>query len=222
MSFETLLKQTGIPERVETFSIEGTFPPDTYDTPFEGALEQMQKHNKKLKQLEYGEDVQRLLVKLAKTDRYPMIYCGGSLGRIAQFSAWDRLEWYDDRKVFVGMSLSLPSGRTYLHRMRQAQADLRALTHTRREALDGLELGLKNAYEQLETGRKRLDSTRALVALADKGYEISRKAYEVGSITLLDFQKSEFDLKSARLAFQAAQFEVHSTIVDIQALMGTL
>ena len=159
-------------------------------------------------------------MKLARTDIYPMVYCGGSLGKIAQFNAGDRLEWQDDRKIFVGMSLSLSGGRTHLHKVRQAQADLRSLMHTRKEALDGLELGLKNAYEQLETSRGRWRSTQALIALAQKGYEISKRAYEVGSITLLDLHKSELDLKTARLAFQAAQFDVHSTVVDIRTLIG--
>ena len=220
MTFETLLKQTGISETVETFSIEDAFPSEAYVLPLEEALDQMRRHNKTLEQLERGENVQKLLVRLAKTDVYPMIYCGGSLGKIGQFNALDNIAWYNDRKVFVGMSLSVSSGRIHLHKMRQAQADLRSFGHTKNQVLDGLELGLKNAYEQLETSRRRLDSMGSLVALAEKGYEVSKKAYEVGAIALWDFQKSALDLKSSRLAFQAAQFDFHSTVVDIEALIG--
>ena len=220
MTFETLIKQTGLSETVETFSIGGAFPSEAYVLPLEEALVQMRRHNKTLEQLDRGENVQELLVRLAKTDVYPMIYCGGSLGKIGQFNALDNIAWYNDRKVFVGMSLSVSSGRIHLHKMRQAQADLRSFGHTKNQVLDGLELGLKNAYEQLETHRKRLDSMGSLVALAEKGYEVSKKAYEVGAIALWDFQKSALDLKSSRLAFQAAQFDFHSTVVDIKALIG--
>ena len=220
MAFEALLKQSGISESVETFSIEGAFPAEAYSIPPDDALAQMQQYNKQLKQLHYGEKVQELLVRLAKTDVYPMIYCGGSLGKIAQFNALNNMDWYDDRKVFIGMSLSFSSGRVHLYKVQQANADLRAFRHTKKQALDGLELGLKNAYEQLETTRKRLGSMYSLVALAEKGYHISKKAYQVGSITLLDFQKSELDLKSSRLALQATQFDFHSTVVDMKALMG--
>ncbi len=220
MAFEALIKQTGLSESVDTFSIRGEFPSDDYYAAFEDALVQMQQQNKKLEQLYYGEEVQKLLVRLAKTDVYPMIYCGGSLGKITQFNSGDKLEWYNDRSVFIGMSLNFSGGLTHLHKVEQARADLRSFGHTKSQVLDGLELSLKNTYEQLETSRERLDSTRSLVDLAEKGYEISRKAYEVGSITLLDFQKRELEVRSARLAFQAAQFDVHSTIVDIQVLVG--
>jgi outer membrane protein TolC len=78
----------------------------------------------------------------------------------------------------------------------------------------------RSVWEDLETSRKRLDQARAVGALAEKAYTISKKAYELGGITLLEFQNSEQQVNNARLALNAAQFGFHSAVVDMRLLMG--
>ena len=55
-----------------------------------------------------------------------------------------------------------------------------------------------------------------------QGLEIAKKAYEVGSKTLLDVQNAEHQLNSAKVAFNAAQYNYHIAIINLKLLMSDL
>jgi outer membrane protein TolC len=222
-SYEALIKQSGVQEKVQDFSVEGGFPEgDDYHITLEEALAKLHRNSKQIGQLKGGEDVQRFLVRLEKTNYLPMVYCGGSLAKFGMFNDLNDIEWYDDQKVFVGLTVNLSSGGTRLNKLRQAQSDYRRFVLTREQTVDGLEIAVRNASEKLETSRAQLASARALVAMAERAYGLSKKAYEIGSMTLLELQQREIDLKNARMALNAAQFGFHSSVIDLKLLMGDL
>lgn len=222
MAFETIIKMTGIDDNIDEMELEGNFPESEYTVGLDNAISAMYEKNRQLSQLKSAEEVQELLVKISKSDYLPMVYCGGSLGKITMFDFDDRVNWQDDQKVFLGMSMNLFSGLKRFNKVRQAQSDLRSFEQTKTQAEDGLELATRKAWEDMETAHKKLKQTEVILSLAEKGYNISKKAYEVGSQTFLDFQRAELDFNGARVALNAAKFAYHSAIVDLKVLMGEL
>ncbi|MBD3393272.1 MAG: hypothetical protein GF418_14200 [Chitinivibrionales bacterium] len=220
VTFDALIKASGVMDNIESMQLEGDFPEDDYRIELEEALSRTRTGNKKLVQLQSGQEIQEQLVRLAKTDYLPMVYCGASVSKISQFDEFSDIQWYDDQKVFAGLTLNLFSGLKRTHKLRQARADQRSFEQTRQQATEGLELATRSAWENVETSREKLTQTKAVLSLARKGYDISKKAYEVGQITLLDFQKSELELNGAKMALNAAKFAFHSAVLDLKVLMG--
>ena len=222
MALEALILETDLEETVGSFFPVGELPSADYTITLEEALSKMERDNRQLHQLRGGEELRELAVKLTKSNFLPLVYCGGSIGKYARFDAGEKPEWFDDRKVFIGMSLNLFNGGMKVQNVRQARADHNSFRHSMELAEDGLELAVRNACETLETSRGTLVSTRSLLRLAEKGYDVARRSYEVGLSTLLDLEKAEFELKSARMAVNAAQHDFLRTVVNMKRLTYSL
>ena len=67
---------------------------------------------------------------------------------------------------------------------------------------------------------RRSASERLHGVFSEKAYSVSKKAYELGGITLLDFQDSEHKVNGARIAHNAALFEFYNAVVDMRLLLG--
>ena len=67
---------------------------------------------------------------------------------------------------------------------------------------------------------EKLAQSKSLLALAEKAYNVSKKAYELGGITRLEFQDSEHKVNGARIAHNAALFEFYNAEIDMRLLMG--
>ncbi len=224
-AYDAMIKMAGLTESVEEFSVAGEFPNGDYEITLEEAYEKLHEDNKVIGQLTGGERVQEQLVKLQWTDYFPLVYCGTSVGRYLIFDDVSEIDWDDgqnDIRLFVGAELTLFSGLKRLRKIRQAKEDLHSFRLTKEQTVDGLELGVRDAWERVQIGREQLNSARALVALAEKGYALAKKSYEVGQITLTEMQQRELDLNGARIALNAAQFEFHSAVLDLQLLMGAV
>ncbi len=223
MAYAALIKKAGIDETVGAIRLAGDLPRATPEIGLQQAIELATRNNYQLKELESIATIQRKSVRMARTDYLPMVYGGVSVGKIAQFNDFGKLDndaLQSDQKVFVGASWTIFSGLKRHQRIVQARADVRAFAETKAAAEDGVKLGVRNAWETMESARLKLVQTRDLVRLARKGYQISKRAYDVGARTLLEFQKAEQDLSGALLAENAARLSFHSARLDLEALIG--
>lgn len=221
MALDAIIKATGIPEQVDSVVLEGDFPDEDYHIDLHEAIERVQSENKKVIQLNVTREIQKLMVKIAKSEYLPLVYCGGSVSKITQFNKDEHIEWQDDQRLYIGLTYTLFNGTQREQKIKQAKADARSIEQTRELAIEKFELAARKTWEDLETSRKKLEQARSLCTLAEKAYNVSKKAYEMGGITLLDFQDSEQKLNSARMALNAAQFTFHSAVVDMRVLMGS-
>lgn len=226
VALEALSKQAGIAQSADSFSVAGEYPREEYEIALSDAIGRMLQGNKSIGQLESGETVQKLLVKLSKTDFLPMVYCGAKLNKYLMFEGVDDIEWdtpsSSDRAVFVGASYTLFNGLQRRQKVKQAKENLLSYELTREQAVDGLEIALRSAWEAMQTNREQLTNVRAMVSLARKGYELTKKAYELGTSTLVDLQQAELKLKGAQMAENAALFAFHSAVLDLKMLMGDI
>lgn len=225
MAYEAILTQTCIQDAVSSFSIKGDFPDVEFALNEDEAVGEVMVKNADIQFLESSQAMQDQLVELAKSDFYPLVYAGGSFGKISQFNNFDELKDVglgNDWKVFAGLSMDLFTGFRRSQKLNQARTDNQKFVLTKEEAKDGLVLATKNAYEQVTLSKDRLQATRSVLVLAEKGYSIAKKAYEVGSKTFLDVQNAEFELNRAKIALSAAKFAFHTALIDLKLLMGNL
>ncbi|MBN1604127.1 MAG: TolC family protein [Chitinispirillaceae bacterium] len=225
LAYEAILTQTCIQDAASSFSIKGDFPDVEFALNEDEAVGEVMVKNADIQFLESSQAMQDQLVELAKSDFYPMVYAGGSFGKISQFNNFDELKDVglgNDWKVFAGLSMDLFTGFRRSQKLNQARTDNQKFVLTKEEAKDGLVLATKNAYEQVTLSKDRLKATRSVLVLAEKGYSIAKKAYEVGSKTFLDVQNAEFELNRAKIALSAAKFAFHTALIDLKLLMGNL
>ncbi len=220
MALDALKKSVGLTDNLEDITLSGDFPEDDYSINLDKAIKYVQSENKNVIQLNVSREIQHKLVKIAKSDYLPLVYCGAAAGWTTQFNRDEDVIWQDDQKVFIGMSYNLFSGLQRHQKIKQAKNNARTMEENRELAIEGLELATRNAWEGLETSRKKLAQAKSMVALAEKAYNVSKKAYELGGVTLLDFQDSEQKVNGARIAYNAALFEFFNAVVDMRLLMG--
>jgi outer membrane protein len=224
--YEALIRQAELHIPADSFSVKGEFPRDEYGISLDEAVAAFRRDNKKLGQLRGGYLVQERLIKMARTDYLPLVYCGGSLGKYLLFDRAGDIDWgkegQDDRSVFIGATYTLFNGLQRRQKVKQAVEDMNTFRLTMEQATDGLEIALRAAWEAMETHRQQLASARALTDLAARAVELARKAYELGSITLFELQQRELADREAQLALNAARYGFHNAVLDLKLLMGAL
>ena len=122
----------------------------------------------------------------------------------------------------MGLSWDIFSGLSKIYRLKQAEAEREKFKIAQKKVVETLELQARNAYEQVLQSNNNLLSTRSLIQLAEKRYLIARKAFEVGSKTILEVQNAEFELNSAKMSLNAAQFSFQSALISLKLLMGDI
>lgn len=222
LAYEAILMQTGIQDDISAFAVNGTFPDVVFSLSQEDALSEVSRQNASIKFLESTQAIQDQMVELSKSDFYPLVYAGGSFGKISQFNNVDEFELFSDWKVFAGVSMDLFTGFRRNQKLNQARVDNQKFVLTKKEATDGLQLAAKNSYAQVILSKDRLGATQSVLVLAEKGHSIAKKSYEVGSSTFLDVQNAEFELNRAKIALSAAKFTFHTALIDLKLLMGDL
>jgi len=225
----TLLQVCNLDLRPSEFILSGDFPDEFPEFDYTECKETLLKENKTLGQLQGNEDVQELLVKLNLRDYHPMVYCGASLGKLLIAREGETLEWHpqdrygqNERTLFIGASLTLFDGFKRQQKIKQARSELKNFQLTQKQTREMLLVSLRDNYEMMELNRRKLRSSHTMVALAQQGYTMASRSYETGALSLLELQQKEIDLYNAKLALNAARFALHSSITNLQILMGTL
>ena len=224
MAYEAIVVQCGLSGNAASLEITGDLPVPEFSMSVQEALEKMLSANDQLLQLESGEAVQEELINLAKTDYRPLVYASGSCSRIGMYD-FDRMEsgiWGNDCKVAVGLSWELFSGATRRQRVIQKSKDLEMYLLTKKQAVDGLELATRNAFEKVTVSKRRFESMTNVLALAQKGFSIAKKSFEVGSGSQLDMQNAELEYNKARLAYNAVLFSYNQSLIELRQLTGNL
>ncbi|MFP4522136.1 MAG: TolC family protein [Fibrobacterota bacterium] len=221
LAFESLASTCGITEEPADITLSGDFPESQrkeYD--YSQVRERFLEGNNVLKQLLHGEKIQELLVSLSRSDHYPMVYCGASIGKISQYNKGDEIEWHDNQSVFAGLSMNIFKGFQIFQKTQQAKAGLESFESSRRKTLKKLELGLKSTYLNLGRMQENLEQAESLLKVAERGYEVAEKGYKAGSVTITDLQKAELEQKQANIALNAAKYGYYSAVIDLELFTG--
>lgn len=225
LTYEALIMQAGIIEIADSFSVSGEFPQVAFKTPLELVLGKVRRGNYKINQLKGEENLKKTMVEMAKTDFYPNIFLGASLSKIGSFDGIKRFTsttWDNDINVFAGLTWDLFTGMTRNYRLRDAYAEKDRFKFIKNQQIDEIEFQTRKAYEKVVLNRDRIDAIMMVINLSEKRYSLAKKEYENGCKTLLDVQNAEFELNKSEIKYNIAQYDFHSSMVDLYLLMGDI
>lgn len=222
---EILIVQSGLAESPVTFWVEGEFTEPVFFITLDEAMVLLRERNYVISQFRGEENVLTGMINLAKADYLPILYGGGTVGRIGQFARYetpDDIRWGNDQSVFVGLSWTLFSGFTRQQEIRQKIIERDQLRLSQQEQFEKLELEARSTYENIMISKERLLILEKMVGIAEKEYSVAKKACKVGSATLFDMQGAELDLNTARLQYSETLYEFHVAVVDFRFLIGNM
>jgi len=225
MVYQAIMTQSGISEEVSDFSVDGEFEQTEFTISIDSVLVLVHRKNPDIIKLQGAEEIQDNLVRIARCEFYPSIYAGASVYGYGFFNDISDISDPDlgkEGRIYVGLSWDIFSGLSKIYKLKQAEAEREKFRLSRQKVIESLELQARNAYEQVLQSNINLLSTRSLIQLAEKRYLIARKAFEVGSKTILDVQNAEFELNSAKMSLNAAQFSFQSALISLKLLMGDI
>ncbi len=220
LAMKKLFTLANINERSEVATLIGVLDNSEFSLSKKDALTIMLEKNYSLIQLEKAKELQELQTTLAKSDVLPMIYCGGSLGKITQFNKDDDVEWHNDHKIFVGTKVELFSGGQRIQRIKQAKKEEAKIDEIKMDVINKLKLALTNYYEELAIAEEELEQAKNLKLLTEKALKISQVAFETGQITLQELKDSEQKVKLSRLSYSAALYKRNGAINNINLLIA--
>lgn len=223
--YQAIMTRSGISEELSGFSVDGEFEQTVFTLSIDSVLALVHRKNPDIIKLQGAEEIQDNLVRIARGEFYPAIYAGASVYGYGFFNdASDIFEpgLGNESRVYVGLSWDIFTGLSKIYKLKQAEAEREKFRISRQKVIETLELQARNAYEQVHQSNINLLSTRSLIQLAEKRYLIARKAFEVGSKTILDVQNAEFELNSAKMSLNAAQFSFQNAIISLKLLMGDI
>ncbi|MCK9155137.1 MAG: TolC family protein [Paludibacteraceae bacterium] len=145
-------------------------------------------------------------LKLAKANWYPML----SLSAVYQWTSMNDNFDFGNYQVnpysTLGVTLSWPifQGGARVYKQKQAQIALEEIEYTKEDTRRKLGMQLESSIDNIKVAVDQIESTKQAMVLAEKGLNISRKRYEVGSGSSLELITSENSLTQASLSYYQA------------------
>lgn len=220
LAIKNLFTVANIVKSSEDTELLGSLKETPFSLSHDEAKSLMLERNRSLEQLKKAEELQKMQTSLVRSDYFPAVYCGGSLGKITQWNKDDDITWYSDHKIFVGTKFEIFSGGQRIQKIKQAKDKEAQLQETKTDVENMLLLALSSFFEELEVSRTELNQAKDLKELTEKALKISQLAYETGQITHQELRDSEQKMNLSKLAYNAALFKINSAITNINLLIA--
>ena len=122
----------------------------------------------------------------------------------------------------VGVSLSIPifDGFRKHNDIKKTKVNLQQMEWQREDIERNLELVVTSNMNNMVNYAEQVESTRDVVAQAQKGYEISQKLYDTGMVTLLEVNSAQLGLTQASLAYNQAIYNFLASKADLDKTLG--
>lgn len=165
--------------------------------------------NPDMRMLNESEKLLQKQLNLQKASWYPIIslqagyqWVNASDDLKIPYNQWNPLSTAE-----VTLAWPLFTGGSRYYKQKQAEIDLKEIQFTKENTRRGLNMQLQSAVDNLNVAVEKIESAKIAVSLAEKGLQISRKRYEVGSGTTLEITSSENALTQASLSYYQTLYD---------------
>ncbi|MFC1585410.1 TolC family protein [Fibrobacterota bacterium] len=214
-----LLNKMGLPF-TRDISLSGELnssgPRSTSEQAYEIALQ----NRREIKQLEEYRTIQQKLIKIEKSDYFPLIYAGGAVTKLGMSNEWNSLDWYDDQRVFIGLKMNLFNGFRTRQKIVQARTKVRETEVNLGYLRKSIQLQLESELNKLAEAEKRLAIRKRMVHLAERNQKMVSKAYAIGKSTQLEVEDAELKTRNARLEHKKALLDYNLAGNALRMAMG--
>ena len=122
----------------------------------------------------------------------------------------------------VALALSVPifSGCSKLHKVRQAEVQVKELELQRENLVNSLDMQVQLALDNINREVRQISSSEEGVKQAAKAHEIMQKSFEIGAATYLDLRDSEVAYTSSQLAYLQSIYNYLVSSSELDVLLG--
>ncbi|MDR0971082.1 MAG: TolC family protein [Bacteroidales bacterium] len=178
--------------------------------------------NSDLRVLDYNIIGLKNQLKLINTQHLPMLSISGSY--IYQTQAEDfhfkDYNWVGSASLGLQLTIPLFSGMTKVNQAKQVEMSIKGLEMQREYAKEGLALQIRSAINSMKAAKEQLDANKDAIKQAERGYEIAKVRYQVGSGTILELNDSELSLTQSALNYQQSLYNYLSAQATLEEVMG--
>jgi len=188
--------------------------PDNY---YDGVKIALDKRSE-IKQINEQVKQSQTALQLAKTAFLPTIAISGT-----QFYDDDAYRFKKERKnwaVGVNVNWTVFNGFNTSSDIAKATAQLKAIEVMAKKTKLAIQLDVKKAYLNLEDAIARLQVAESSVKNAEESFNLVKKQYEGGSVTITRYLESELDLNRARIRATAAFYDKEKGVAEIARTLG--
>lgn len=179
--------------------------------------------NSDLKILDYNIIGLRNQLKLINTQYYPTLTAMGSYMYQTQAEdfKFNNYTWIGSASVGLQLSVPIFNGFTKLYQAKQVKLAIKGLEIQRGYAEEGINLQVKSALNTMKAAREQLIVNKDAINQANRGYDIAKVRYQVGSGTILELNDSELSLTQSKLNYQQSLYDFLSAQANLEKVMGS-
>lgn len=198
LAHNALLLKMGTPW-MEEVSLEGSLVAPLGEEMPDTVLTRVLARRNDIQQLNYFQEVQERVVRIARADYYPLLVAGGSLSKISMSNEWNEFEWQDDRRIFIQLQMNLFNGFQTREKVTQARTEVAKVDIQRQNAERGIKLQIESQAIALQDARSRLEVRTRMIDLAERQFKAAQTAFDAGSATQVEVLDASLELRKARL-----------------------
>jgi len=178
--------------------------------------------NSDLKVLDYNISGLENSLKLVNTQHLPMLSATGSY--IYQTQAEDfkmsNYNWVGSASIGLQLTVPIFAGMTKVNQAKQLKLSINELQLSREYAKEGINLQVKSAINSMNTAKEQLIVNKDAIKQAQRGYDIAKVRYQVGSGTILELNDSELSLTQSNLNYQQSLYNFLTSQANLEKVMG--
>lgn len=179
-------------------------------------------NNSSLRQIDLQGDLLRKQRSMLKTSFLPTIALVGSYQYQSMSNTnWEvhNFNWSNASSLTLSVSIPLYKASNFTSlKSNRIQQDQLAQTRINTERM--LNMQAQSYIDNMTKSAEQLESNKEAVKLAEKGFEISQKRYDVGKGTILELTNSQVSLTNVKLTYNNTIYEYLVARTDLEKVLG--
>ena len=160
--------------------------------------------NTELKQMDLNIISLRNQLKLINTQHLPSLTATGNYIYQTQSEDFKFKDYHWVSSASIGLNLNIPlfAGMTKINQAKQVKISINALELQKDYLKEGMSLSVQAAVNSMNAAKEQLIANKDAIKQAQRGYEIAKVRYEVGTGTLLELNDSALSMTQSNLNYQ--------------------
>lgn len=180
--------------------------------------------NTELKQMDLNIISLRNQLKLINTQHLPSLTAIGNYIYQTQSEDFKFKDYHWVSSASIGLNLNIPlfAGMTKINQAKQVKISINALELQKDYLKEGMSLSVQAAVNSMNAAKEQLIANKDAIKQAQRGYEIAKVRYEVGTGTLLELNDSELSMTQSNLNYQQSLYNYLSAQANLEKVMGVI
>lgn len=180
--------------------------------------------NTELKQMDLNIISLRNQLKLINTQHLPSLTATGNYIYQTQSEDFKFKDYHWVSSASIGLNLNIPlfAGMTKVNQAKQVKISINALELQKDYLKEGMSLSVQAAVNSMNAAKEQLIANKDAIKQAQRGYEIAKVRYEVGTGTLLELNDSELSMTQSNLNYQQSLYNYLSAQANLEKVMGVI